>query len=184
MHIKSNIVTELLNIMNLRDLPSSLYSVFGRQVLSLSPARDLSVFIDLSLSPWGQITATWNCTFKPLGNYSWGNTAGHSRTQSLSYVFHQELVSSRVLATSWPTPKWSSSYSSNELLQGLFLSIRASVIITQWCSAWQHLPPLKCSGTGHQAGLSSLLCTFSLLIHQKLDLELDRSLKVICSPRT
>jgi len=49
MHNKSNTVSELLNIMNLRDLASSLYAVLGRQVLSLSPARDLSVFIDLSL---------------------------------------------------------------------------------------------------------------------------------------
>lgn len=83
MDSKSNIVSELLNIMNFRDLPRSLYSVFGRQVLSLPPAKDLSMFIELSLSPSGQITATWNCTFKPLRYCSWGNTAG----KSLSTMF-------------------------------------------------------------------------------------------------
>lgn len=84
MDSKSDIVSELLNIMNFRGLPRSLYFVFGRQVLSLSPARDLSVFVDLSLSPSGQITATWNCTFKPLRNCSCGNAAGHSLSTMFS----------------------------------------------------------------------------------------------------
>lgn len=154
MHSKSNIVSESPNIMNLRDLPSSLYSVFGRRVLSLSPARDFSVFIDLSLSPWGQITETWNCTFKPLRNYSWGNTVSQlcfpPRTQELQGPGHQ-LANSQVKL----------SYFSSELLRGLFLSTRASVIITQWWSAaCQQLLSLERFGTGHRAGLSSLLCTF------------------------
>lgn len=153
MDSKSNIVSELLNIMNLRDLPRSLYSVFGRQVLSLPPARDLSMFIELSLSPSGQITATWNCTFKPLRYCSWGNTAG----QSLSTMFStKDSWAGHWLATSQVKLKlffkWAATGN---------ISFHACLIILQWWSAWQQLLPLRCFGTGHRVGLSSLLCVFT-----------------------
>lgn len=72
-HVQQIQYSELLNIMTLRGMPRSLYSMFSRQVLSLSPARDFTVFIEISLSP-----PTWNCTFKPLSNCNWGGTTGHS----------------------------------------------------------------------------------------------------------